>query len=832
MKPLLFVLLFAPFFLLAQQNGQISGKVVDENGESLPYASVFVRNTTLGTATNAQGEFKLVLPRGQQNIVVNYIGYQQYTEAVEVGEKNKALRIQLQPSDLEIKEVVISSTDPAVRIMREAIAKRKYFRDKVSAYSADVYIKGFHKLIDTPKKILGQEVGDMDGAIDTSTRSGVLYLSESVSRVHVQREPYRQKEVMLSSKVSGAENGYSMNRSTLTNFDLYEEKIDFGRQILSPLADNAFSYYNFKFKGAYTDVFGFRINKIEVLPKRGNDPTYGGYVYIVDEQWNLSGVDLYLSGSAIKQPILDTIQVQQTYVPMELPDTWRLLSQNTVFKFGIFGFKIRGFFNGVFSNYDLHPSFGDRFFDKEEFKVSEKANEQSNDYWAEARPMPLTEEESRDYVKKDSLSAIRNAPAYLDSMDRRHNRFRIGNLLNGYDWQKSRKHANLDLPGAFKWVQFNTVQGLALNFAPSFEKRKDREGSQEWQLSGALNYGFSEDVWRGKVRFKRKFESIYYKTLDISGGTELAQFNGREPIGELINASYSLIYKKNYMKLYGRQFVRIGWNQFLAPGLLWNIEGSWNKRRAVQNNTDYSWSKSDREYSSNDPVSGQADFFGTHEALIFRTAIQFQPGVTYATYPKQRYYSQSSWPFFTLEYRGAFSGVAGADVRYDFVRIGLNKEDLSWGLAGYSNLNVSAGGFMNKKRMEFVDFQHFNGNLTALASPLGYMRSFYLLPYYAYSTDGTYVEAHFEHHLQGWLMDKLPLIRKLNLKEVFGAKMLWSERNSNDLAYTYQAGPYWEVFFGFTNLGFKPLRNIRVDVASSFFGGRYDRTGVVVGIGF
>ena len=274
----LFTLLLFPFIAFTQ----VSGTVLDENGEPLPFASVYVRNSTNGTVSNADGRYKLSVERGTQEIVFQYIGYKQQVEKVTVGDKPVRLDVRMQPANLEIGEVVITTEDPAYRIMREAIAKRKYYKNKVTSSSYDTYIKGFYKLVDAPKKILGQEVGNMGGMLDTN-RTGVVYLSESVSKVYVQASPERKKEIMISSKTSGSNNGYSLNRATLTEFNLYDEHLEIDREILSPLADNAFNYYNFKWMGTIQNENGYNLEKIKVTPKRSADPTFSGFLYIVDD---------------------------------------------------------------------------------------------------------------------------------------------------------------------------------------------------------------------------------------------------------------------------------------------------------------------------------------------------------------------------------------------------------------------------------------------------------------------------------------------------------------------------------------------------------------------
>ncbi len=405
---LLLLSILLPVISLAQ----VTGKVLDDKGEPLPYATVYVRNTSNGTVANASGQYRLNVPSGEQAIVFQYIGYQTKVEKITVGNKPLTLNARLEPSDLQLNEVVITTVDPAVRIMREVIAKRRYYKNKVNEYTCDVYIKGFYKLVDAPKKIFGQDIGDMEGTLD-SNGAGVVYLSESVSKVYFQTPPTKKKEVMISSKVSGNENGYSLNRATLTDFDLYDEQLPLGREILSPLADNAFNYYTFKWSGSYVDQNGYTIEKIKVIPKRSADPTFSGFLYVVDAWWNLAGVDLALTGASIKQPVLDTMRIQQQFVMLDKPDTWRMLTQITSFKFAILGFKINGFFNGIFSNYELHPVFEKNFFNRETFKVDKVAADRDTSYWTSVRPVPLTTEEHSDYIKKDSLQKIRKCPNQL-----------------------------------------------------------------------------------------------------------------------------------------------------------------------------------------------------------------------------------------------------------------------------------------------------------------------------------------------------------------------------------------------------------------------------------
>jgi hypothetical protein len=714
----LIALLLFPFIAFSQ----VSGTVLDESGEPLPFASVYVRNSTNGTVANAEGHYKLSVDRGAQEIVFQYIGYKQQVEKITVGDKPVRLNVRMQPANLEIGEVVITTEDPAYRIMREAIAKRKYYKSKVTSSSYDTYIKGFYKLVEAPKKILGQEVGNMGGMLDTN-RTGVVYLSESVSKVYTQASPERKKEIMISSKTSGSENGYSLNRATLTEFNLYDERLEIDREILSPLADNAFSYYNFKWMGTIQDENGYALEKIRLIPKRSADPAFSGFLYIVDDLWNIAGADLYITGKTIKQPALDTMRIQQEFVPVEKPDTWVLLSQITSFKFGVFGFKFDGFFNSVFSNYNLHPNFEKGFFDREVFKIEKGANEQDSSYWKSVRPVPLTLEESSDYVKKDSLQKIWKSKDFLDSIDRKSNRFKPFDLITGYTWQNSYKRTNLTFPGAMEWLQFNSVQGFVFDVNPSYTHYTERS-EKYWRVGGNVNYGFSETRLRGALELERKFESIKYSTLSVSGGVNPVQFSDQNPIGTFTNSSYTLLRKKNYMKLYEKTFVRAEWRQFLAPWLQIRASAEWARRNWLDNHTNYSWRNKDREYTPNYPVQPEPADKTFPDLFAINAELRFRFGQTYSSYPTFRLYGEYKWPSIYVRYRKAIPGVAGSTADFDFVQVQISENDISWGLVGYSDFRVTAGAFLRKSKMGFMDLYHPRGNQILFSNPEKYNSSF------------------------------------------------------------------------------------------------------------
>ena len=235
MKQLSTTLFFTLFSLVA--NAQLTGKITDSKGDILPFANVYLEGTTRGTTANTEGSYFLDIPDGTYRVVYQLIGYKKRIESVIVSGKTKR-DVVLEILEQELAEVVVKANaeDPAYAIIRKAIENRSYFLKQVKSYSCDVYIKGLQRIEDAPKKIFGQKIGDMNGSLDTITRSGIVYLAETVSKLNVSANEV--KEELITSKVSGDDKGFSFNRATLFDFNLYNNfNTDLARKILSPIAE-------------------------------------------------------------------------------------------------------------------------------------------------------------------------------------------------------------------------------------------------------------------------------------------------------------------------------------------------------------------------------------------------------------------------------------------------------------------------------------------------------------------------------------------------------------------------------------------------------------------
>lgn len=783
---------------------RVSGIVSDEKNEPLPFVSVFVKGTSMGTTTNMNGEYFIDLPSGTYTLIYRYIGYASESRTIQITNSPVTLNVQLNPQVFETSTftVTVNEEDPAYPIIRKAQSKRKFYLDQVKSFSYDSYIKGMSYLRNVPEKILGREIF-LDGL--DSTRSGIVYLSESVSKVYFEA-PDNKKEVMISSKVSGRSQGFSWNSAMEFQLNFYEPMIPTpvtDRDIVSPISPTAMTYYTYKYLGEFIDQ-GHTVYKIQVTPKVTGSPLVNGIINIQDETWRIHSLDMFITKDN-GMNYLDTLNMKVIFVPVS-DSVWLKGTQSFNFNFDVKIFQIKGdgHFTGVFSNYLLNPDYPKNFFTGEVVKINEESNLKTEAYWDSIRPVPLTEAEMDDYVLKDSLEIIRNTKSYKDSIDRKRNKFKLTSLAFGYTWRNSWRNIELEFSSPFREFHFNTVEGIVISqkigFSKFYEKKKARTDA-----SVSLRYGFNGGKLYYKGNIRHRFNMTNRMFISAEGGTYIEQFNSSSPISESQNDFYTVFFEQNYMKLYEKSYGKIEWGSEVFNGIQLETSIEYAERRARTNATDLipmfvDWDE--RGFASNNPQNIFNDYpsFESHTAFIWNIYARFRFGQKYMMRPGRKLNYRTKYPTLELYYTKAIPGIGSSLPNYDFIRAGVSQE-FSTGILGYGEYFVSYGMFLNRTEVPFIDFHHFNTTQTVFA-PKNELRSFWALPYYQYSTNDKFVEAHYQHHFQGWLLGKIPGIKKLKWHEVVGFHFLW----------TPQLKDYYEFTIGIENI----FRIFRADFVGGF----------------
>lgn len=802
-------------------NAQIKGTVSDDKGNPLPFVNIFEENTYNGTTTNDQGKFMLNVKSENPTIIFQYLGYKTVRKSVAKNQFAENLTITLAEENISLKEVVINPKDnPANEIIRNAIKNKKENSEKTARFKADFYSRGIIRLKDAPKTIMGQKFDYFDEILD-STRSGIIYLSETVSKITFQK-PDKMKEVIVASKVSGKDNGFSFNNAASVNFDFYENYLPFEINVVSPIADNAFNYYKYKFEGSFFNENKQQINKIKVIPRRESEPVMEGYIYIVDDSYSIYATDLSIKGSQMASPAIDKLTLKQSYSYNTTNKIWVQNTQTLDFVAGMFSIKLNGRFTYVYSNFEFEQKFEKKTFSNEILSFEKDANKKEDSFWNTIRPVPLTEEESTDYVKKDILQTKKKSQVYLDSIDAKHNKFKITDILTGYSYNNSFKKWSLNYDGPLLSTSFNTVQGWRINAGLSYVKR-DEEKRTFTRIASRFDYGFSEEKIRATVNYTHKFNNTDNSIIYFNGGSSVNQFNATNPISNIVNTVSTLFFKNNFMKLYEKNFVSGFFGREVVNGLYMNINAEYSERKPLYNNTDYTVIKHDDFYTSNNPLAPNDETSAAiekHNLVKTNISARINFGQKYLTRPDGKFnIPNDDYPSLTLGYEKTFAAT-DKNYEYDFLAARVNY-DVTLGNKGSLQIVTKAGKFFNGDNISFVDYRHFNGNQTHIGQTDNYTNVFNLLPYYAASTNDSYSETHIEHNDKGFFMNKIPLLKLLKSQLVLGFHNLAVPERK----------PYQEFSVGLDNLGFGKFKMFRVDYVRSYQDG-YQGDGVIFGLKF
>ena len=721
------------------------------------------------------------------------------------------LNVKLEEESVQLSEISISTKDnPANRIIRNVIANKDKNTDKFANYTAKFYSRGLYRIKDAPKKFLGQTLGDFGGGLD-STRSGIIYLSETISDIKFQKKPKNFKENIIASKVSGQDNGISFNRAEDANINFYENSVEFGNNLVSPLSTNAFSYYKFKLEGTFYDKNGRLINKIKILPKRKNDPVFSGALYIVEDDWALYGADVSVTGAQVNIPVVDVLKLKQNYNYSDKNDAWVLISQSIDFRVNALGFKFDGRFSSAFSNYDFIPNFNEKTFTNEVLTFEKEATEKDSSYWITLRPVPLTTEEVKDYEVKDSLKVVRKSKKYLDSVNKKQNKVSFLSPITGYTYKNSFEKWSLSYDGLIKDLGFNTVQGFNTSMDVSYFKNINDKGSW-WSAGVNVNYGFSEKIARPTFFFNKKWNNISRPRMSISVGVTTAQFNGRNPISKMDNLVRSLLRRENYLKIFEKEFAKIMYSEEIKNGIYFSSSLEYANRKPLFNTNNYSFARQSKTkpYTSNNPLD-PTDYINTvfteHSIASLKVGATFIFNQKYLSYPHRKFnIGNTKYPSLSLTYRKNF-GASNSELNSD-VFVANIRQNIDAGNYGKLAYNIGGGLFLKKKNIAFMDNLQANGNQLLFITD-NQLSSFGLLEYYKFYTNDRYAEAHLEHNFKGSVLGKIPLINNLNFHLVGGVKSLFMADKK----------PYSEYSLGLDNIGFGKWRFLRIDYVKSFHAG-------------
>ncbi|PZX60290.1 carboxypeptidase-like protein [Algoriphagus ratkowskyi] len=875
MKKRVRLIIFIGISLIAVFNSHFSaaqgikGIVKSADGEPLAFASVYVRNLGDGVPTNEEGNYEYKLPKGVYDVLVQYLGYKSQLETIIVGDEWITMNFVLEPQIYTLNEVEVraGAEDPALTIMRKAIAKAKYHRLQIQKYSMTVYLKGTGKLTNAPfflEKTLAKEGLKLNEA----------YTSESVSRITF-TQPNKVEEKVLSIRTNGDNQSTSPAPYIQTTF--YQEKIN---GIISPLSRLAFQYYKFKYEGSFFDQ-NVMVSKIKVTPRSRGEQVFEGFIYIIEDLWAIHSLNLQTSLLGFQ------IQAKQQYAPVA-DNVWMPLTHTYDFGGKMLGFE--GDFKYLAStreyeielnpDLELVPEIIDEKvqevpedavkysksvsaleqlaseepktrkeyrkllneYEKESqkeqtepdviqesyYEVDSLAKKYNQAYWDSVRPVPLTESEIQGYQRDDSVAMVDAAKmSDVDSIAKKASRkLKPLDIMNGGTYNMG-NGVSLGFTQNWTKISFNTVEGFKLGMGLFYRKESSVKladsvsiNRKSFNIEPELRYGFSSDRFYGKVDFRWSSTlPISGTTFGLKGGRYIYQFNGGEPINEQVNALYSLLFRQNYMKLYEQDFAQAYWAHRINGGITYRVNMTYAHRKELFNTNNYSlYTKPERVYTSNQPENVDTDpgSFGDHDILKLNAELEWRPGIKYGIRNGRKYPINERSPLIKLAYNKAFGGISSDGKAADFDHLELSvQHSYTFGVSGKLDFNLSAGAFLTNEQVYFPDFQHFGGNRT-IFSNFGPASNYRFMDYYKYSTNSKYFSGIVHYQFRKFIFTQLPMLRFSGVRENIFFNYLKTENSPN----------YWEVGYSLDNL----FRVFRVEMGAGFEDTKFLRGGVRFGV--
>jgi len=191
----------------------------------------------------------------------------------------------------------------------------------------------------------------------------------------------------------------------------------------------------------------------------------------------------------------------------------------------------------------------------------------------------------------------------MDSMDAKANKFRFNDLfLNGYTYSNSFRNKSFSVTSLLENLQFNSVEGFNTSVGLTYRKQWEESGLRSLRISPSLRYGFSNTHFNAKLEGEYRYNSKRNSILRVEGGSDVVQFNPENPINALVNSMYSLLARKNYMKVYEKRYGRLEHRSELFNGLRLGLAAEFADRLPLRNTTSYAIaSTGDRKYTTNIP---------------------------------------------------------------------------------------------------------------------------------------------------------------------------------------------------------------------------------------
>lgn len=789
------------FFLVLGIHAQvkITGSILDEQENPVPFANVIFKGSIEGTISDENGNFYLQSSNNYKQLEVSFVGFE--TQLIPLDQGSSNLRITLREATDQLKEVklytgrVKKKNNPAIDLLKKIWAqKRKNGLNMYDLYEFDRYEKIEFDLNNIDEKLMGKKVFNgmemVFDQIDTSKITGKVFLpifiNESVYKTYGKNIfPKKKNSLLLANKNSGYSNNQaliSFLKQLYVDFDIYDNYLlFFDKKFSSPLSKLGPDVYNY----VLTDS-SFIDNKwcynILFYPRRKNELTFKGDFWVSDTTFAIKEIQMYATKNA------NVNWVKEIYIEQEfevLNDSVFLLKRDYIMT--DFALNQRDKSKGVYGKrttlFDEHifnVKRPDAFY-KEQIQDNEEMYNKPDDFWAKNRQEELSKNEIGIYNMLDTLQNVKRFQQINT----------VGEILASGYWNFAR---GWDFGPIFSTIGYNDIEGLRLKLGGrTYISQNDKA-----RASGYVAYGFMDNRIKygieGKLLLKGKDRWI------LSAGTR----NDIEQLGVSLTTANEVL-ERSFATT---SLFTSGDNSKLSNIDLSNFQVSVEpvKNLELRLGTTYKTLESaNPEVFNVDYYDENGDIQSSIEQVDVSFAAQYTPNRKSYGFGVERSVSNSGrYPTFFFSYTRGIKDVFDSDFDYHKLQL-YYEQPYQLGLFGRLTSTLEIG-----KTFKTVPLQLLNivpGNQTFFTSK----KLFDLLDYYEFITD-EYVSLHLEHNFNGKIFSKIPLIRDLQWREIIGVRGVIGgisqenkDINASDIVYVAPENIYWEYHFGIGNI-FKLLR--------------------------
>ncbi|MCC5924518.1 MAG: carboxypeptidase-like regulatory domain-containing protein [Crocinitomicaceae bacterium] len=801
MKSFLYALLFLIFGLqvLAQDQGVdiLRGKIIDETGLGLPMAEVYVKDLPeLRTRADVEGNYIMRLQDGEYHLVFQAMGYEPREVFVAVKEGENIRNIQLFPLDIkELEEFAFSvkKSNPGRDIILKVVEQKDALDFNQYPYKCNVYIRGKEKRTDFSKSKKKDEDDDFKDEEELKRKKLGDLNNTSMVEIELERNfapPNYVKEFRNAFEKRGDISRIYYTTTAKSNINFFKNMLylnDLSESpIQSPISNAGILSYKYRLVEKIERENQPTLNKIKITPRNTAVSTLEGFVYVQDETYLVEKIDLTIVKGNLY--LYDYFQIIQHFDISS--DTLCVLAYQEL-NYGV-KYKNESFESSTianYSNYEFHPNFPKKYFGNEVAITTKEAYNRDSTYWTSSRMTPLTREEMDFIKKRDSIENLFTKTTYLDSIDSVFNQVNFWKVVwFGIDHRNRAKRTQWTISSIAAMTRPVYIAGPRIG--PDFDFFKKWEDERTFDSYSRIDVGLLNADIKGNTRIRYKYNPFNFATAGIN-------FKHDYDLIRTFDAFSQILLRENFIEateggIY-HQFELF--NGFTMQN---NISLAW--RRPVKEGTNFiTWL--DEAIDNNMPP-----VFEPYNALITDMTISYTPFQKYMREPYRKVILGSNWPTFYLYYEKGIEHLLRSEINHDFLRLGI-RQDFKIGTLGTSSYHATSGKFLNAKRLQEFDYKfHRRSDPIWFSNPLFTFQDLDTsLP-----TLDWYFEAHFIHHFNGALMNKIPFMKQTRISSVLGGGYLYVPEHN---------WQHYEFFFGLERIFKFSRRRLRIGLYAVFSDG-------------